>query len=183
MTKEQILDRIPHGQQCLLIDRAVILSPVRVRAAFDCTGQEFFFSGHYPDEKILPGHIIVEAMGQTGALLACDTQVRSGDQQAHSGDDRLAHSGDRQAHSGNTQVRSSDTQVRSGNDRPPFKKKKGYLVTIEKMRFKRKMIPPFRAFIDVCSGEERMNLVWLHCRLETETGITAAEGTIVIRLE
>lgn len=139
MTKEEILDIIPHGGQCLLIDRAVILSPTRARAAFDCTGEEYFFSGHYPDEKILPGHMVVEAMGQTGALLVGERQT--------------------------------------------LRKKKGYLVTIEKMRFRQKMIPPFRAFIDVCSGEERMNLLWLRCRLETETGITAAEGTIVIRLE
>lgn len=69
LTKPEILKRVPHGQECLLIDHAIVISPVKAQAEFNCTGDEAFFEGHYPGGKILPGHVIIEAMGQTAALI------------------------------------------------------------------------------------------------------------------
>jgi 3-hydroxyacyl-[acyl-carrier-protein] dehydratase len=70
LSKAAILERIPHGADCLLIDHALLHSPDELEAVFSCSGDEYFFKGHYPGNKILPGHIMVEVLGQGGALLA-----------------------------------------------------------------------------------------------------------------
>lgn len=66
--RHEIAALVPHGEEAILLERARFESPYMV-SHFNCLGSERFFKGHYETKKILPGHIVIEVMGQTGALL------------------------------------------------------------------------------------------------------------------
>jgi 3-hydroxyacyl-[acyl-carrier-protein] dehydratase len=69
-----IRERIPHRTPMLLIDRVLQIvadkSAVGVKAV---SNGESFFAGHFPDYPIMPGVLIVEALAQTAACVACVT--------------------------------------------------------------------------------------------------------------
>ena len=67
---QEILKRIPHRYPFLLVDRAEDYQPHKSIVGVKCvTMNEPFFQGHFPDNPVMPGVLIVEAMGQTGAVL------------------------------------------------------------------------------------------------------------------
>lgn len=64
----QIMEIIPHRQPFMLLDTVEELEPgVRVLARKCVTYNEPFFAGHFPQEPVMPGVLIVEAMAQAGA--------------------------------------------------------------------------------------------------------------------
>ncbi len=69
----EILDFLPHRYPFLLVDRIeeVINEPnlKQVTGYKNVTYNEPFFQGHFPDEPVMPGVLILEAMGQVGAIL------------------------------------------------------------------------------------------------------------------
>lgn len=70
----EIMDRLPHRYPFLLIDRIIELEPGEtVTALKNVTINEPFFQGHFPQEPIMPGVLIVEAMAQAGGVLACES--------------------------------------------------------------------------------------------------------------
>jgi 3-hydroxyacyl-[acyl-carrier-protein] dehydratase len=60
---------LPHRYPMLLVDRIVELEPERIVGIKNVTGNEPFFSGHFPDFPVMPGVMIVEAMAQTAGVL------------------------------------------------------------------------------------------------------------------
>ena len=59
---------IPHRYPFLLIDRILAVDPgVRAVAVKNVSHNEPFFQGHFPQEPVMPGVLIVEAMAQAGA--------------------------------------------------------------------------------------------------------------------
>jgi 3-hydroxyacyl-[acyl-carrier-protein] dehydratase len=67
---QEILRRIPHRYPFLLIDRAEDFRPHECIVGIKCvTANEPFFPGHFPDNPVMPGVLIIEAMAQTGAIL------------------------------------------------------------------------------------------------------------------
>ena len=66
----QISRILPHRYPFLLVDRVVELSSDAITGVKNVTVNEPFFQGHFPDNPIMPGVLIVEAMAQTGGLLA-----------------------------------------------------------------------------------------------------------------
>ena len=67
---EQIMRFLPHRFPFLLIDRVLDLTPrSSITALKNVTCNEQFFQGHFPEWKIMPGVLIVEAMAQAGAVL------------------------------------------------------------------------------------------------------------------
>lgn len=67
---ERIMRFLPHRFPFLLVDRVVDLVPDKTVVALkNVTCNEQFFQGHFPEWKIMPGVLIVEAMAQAGAIL------------------------------------------------------------------------------------------------------------------
>lgn len=66
----EILQRIPHRYPFLLVDRAEDYRAHQSIVGIKCvTMNEPYFQGHFPDNPVMPGVLIVEALAQTGAVL------------------------------------------------------------------------------------------------------------------
>ncbi|MEE1143227.1 MAG: bifunctional UDP-3-O-[3-hydroxymyristoyl] N-acetylglucosamine deacetylase/3-hydroxyacyl-ACP dehydratase [Bacteroidales bacterium] len=65
-----IKNLLPHRFPMLLIDKVIEIGEDYVIGLKNVTGNEDFFNGHFPQEPVMPGVLIVEALGQTGGVLA-----------------------------------------------------------------------------------------------------------------
>ncbi|MFZ2447389.1 MAG: 3-hydroxyacyl-ACP dehydratase FabZ [Syntrophobacteraceae bacterium] len=61
---------LPHRYPFLFVDRILECGNDGVVGIKNVTGDEPFFQGHFPERPIMPGVLIVEAMAQTGGILA-----------------------------------------------------------------------------------------------------------------
>jgi len=67
----QIMELLPHRYPFLLIDRILEFEPSkRIVGVKNVTINEPFFQGHFPGHPIMPGVLLIEAMAQTGGVLA-----------------------------------------------------------------------------------------------------------------
>lgn len=67
---EGILKFLPHRYPFLLVDRVLSIEPPKTIVALkNVTVNEPFFQGHFPELRIMPGVLIVEAMAQAGGIL------------------------------------------------------------------------------------------------------------------
>jgi beta-hydroxyacyl-ACP dehydratase FabZ len=67
---DEIPKFLPHRFPFLLVDRVVDMAPAKTIVALkNVTCNEQFFQGHFPEWKIMPGVLIIEAMAQAGAIL------------------------------------------------------------------------------------------------------------------
>lgn len=67
---KSIMQHLPHRYPFLLVDRVVeFVKDTRIVALKNVTINEPFFQGHFPDTPIMPGVLIVEALGQAGGVL------------------------------------------------------------------------------------------------------------------
>lgn len=69
----QIMELLPHRYPFLLVDRIEeIIDTPDSKEVFGYKNVSFnepFFQGHFPDEPVMPGVLILESMGQVGAML------------------------------------------------------------------------------------------------------------------
>ena len=62
---------LPHRPPFLLVDRIIEMEPgKRIVGIKNVTMNEPFFVGHFPNFPVMPGVLIIEAMAQTGGVLA-----------------------------------------------------------------------------------------------------------------
>ncbi len=65
-----IKHRLPHRPPFLLVDKIIHIDDQSIAGIKSVTVNEPFFVGHFPDEPVMPGVLIVEAMAQCGGILA-----------------------------------------------------------------------------------------------------------------
>lgn len=69
MNVEEIKKILPHRPPFLFVDEILEVSDKRIVAKREIRADEYFFSGHFPNEPIMPGVLIVEAIAQTGGVM------------------------------------------------------------------------------------------------------------------
>ncbi len=76
---KEIQEIIPHRHPFLLIDCVEELEPgVGAVAYKSVTYNEPFFVGHFPQEPVMPGVLIIEALAQTGAVAILSMEENKG---------------------------------------------------------------------------------------------------------
>ena len=75
MDVNRIKEFLPHRYPFLMVDKIISLNEKEVVGVKSVTVNEPFFQGHFPEEPIMPGVLLVEAMAQTGGLLVLSGQV------------------------------------------------------------------------------------------------------------
>lgn len=68
-TLEDIRRKLPHRFPFLLVDKVISLDETTIVGIKNVTFNESFFQGHFPEEPVMPGVLMVEALAQTGGLL------------------------------------------------------------------------------------------------------------------
>lgn len=76
---QEILNTLPHRYPFLLVDRILELEMgKRIVGIKNVSINEPFFQGHFPGHPIMPGVLLLEAMAQTGGVLAMRSEEASG---------------------------------------------------------------------------------------------------------
>ncbi len=73
MDINDIREHLPHRYPMLLVDKIIDRGETFIVGVKNVTVNEPFFQGHFPQEPVMPGVLLIEAMAQTGGLLVLAT--------------------------------------------------------------------------------------------------------------
>ena len=70
----RVLDLLPHRYPFLLVDRILDFEKdQKLKALKNVSFNEPFFQGHFPNQPVMPGVLVVEALAQATGLLALES--------------------------------------------------------------------------------------------------------------
>ena len=73
LNKDQIRDLLPHREPMLLVDELYDIKRLQSATALVKVRKDsFFVQGHFPDQPVMPGVLIVESFGQAAAALTAN---------------------------------------------------------------------------------------------------------------
>ncbi len=72
-TTLDIMKMLPHRPPFLMVDKIIELNPGQVVGIKNVTMNDYWFTGHFPDEPVMPAVLIIEALAQTGGILCLKT--------------------------------------------------------------------------------------------------------------
>ena len=73
LNKDQIRNLLPHREPMLLIDELYDIEKLKSATALvKVRKNSFFVQGHFPDQPVMPGVLIVESFGQAAAALTAN---------------------------------------------------------------------------------------------------------------
>lgn len=79
LNTQQIMEIIPHRYPFLLVDKAQIVEDGTGAIGYkNVTINEPFFQGHFPQEPVMPGVLIIEALAQVGAIALLSQEAHQG---------------------------------------------------------------------------------------------------------
>ena len=73
MDVNRIRELLPHRYPMQLVDKVIEIGPTSIVGLKNITSNEPFFTGHFPEEPVMPGVLQIEAMAQCGGLLVLNT--------------------------------------------------------------------------------------------------------------
>ena len=90
LNKEEIKNIIPQREPFLMIDEVEEYVPGESAIAYkNVNEQEWYFKGHFPDNPIMPGVLIVESLAQTGAIAILSMNENKGKNALFGGIDKM----------------------------------------------------------------------------------------------
>tara|TARA_Y100000389_G_scaffold185802_1_gene205542 strand:+ start:656 stop:1108 length:453 start_codon:yes stop_codon:yes gene_type:complete len=129
LSKKEITDLLPHREPMLLIDELTDIKKLHsATAIMHVKKNSFYVDGHFPENPVMPGVLIVEAFGQAAAALT-------------------AH----------------------GIDKKEYENKLVFLMSIEKARFRKPVIPD-------CKLELKIEAIRSHGRVWKYKGEAFVDG-------
>ena len=129
LSKQDIINLLPHREPMLLIDELIDIKKLSSATAIMYVQKDsFYVNGHFPDNPVMPGVLIVEAFGQAAAALTAN-----------------------------------------GIDKKDYENKLVFLMSIEKARFRRPVIPN-------CKLELKIEAVRSHGRVWKYKGEAFVDG-------
>lgn len=79
LNSNQIQEIIPHRYPFLLVDRIDELEPGKKAVGVKCiSANEMQFMGHFPQQHVMPGVLIIEALAQVGAVAILGLDANKG---------------------------------------------------------------------------------------------------------
>lgn len=79
LTYDEIAQILPHRYPFALIDRIIDFEPGKWAIGRKCvSGNEEFFCGHFPVQKVMPGVLIIEALAQVGGVAMLQLEENRG---------------------------------------------------------------------------------------------------------
>ena len=79
LNSNQIQEIIPHRYPFLLVDRIDELEPGKRALGVKCiSANEMQFMGHFPQQHVMPGVLIIEALAQVGAVAILSLEANKG---------------------------------------------------------------------------------------------------------
>ena len=86
LNKQDIINLLPHREPMLLIDELTDIKPLHsATAIMNVKKDSFYVQGHFPDNPVMPGVLIIEAFAQATALLGAYgfNEVRDSDNELY----------------------------------------------------------------------------------------------------
>ena len=86
LNSNQIAELMPHRYPFALVDRITAGEPGQWAKGIKCvTVNEQFFCGHFPQEHVMPGVLILEAMAQVGCVALAASKTPDSGGRSHRG--------------------------------------------------------------------------------------------------
>lgn len=79
LSNKEIMEILPHRYPFLLVDKVVDYEPGKWVEGIKCvSANEMQFLGHFPNEPVMPGVLIIEALAQVGAIAVLTEEENKG---------------------------------------------------------------------------------------------------------